>query len=168
VSGSGDDRTGVGVGQADLERVGHELREQGLGNGAQLENAQEGEVEIRHAIEEETYSVASDDAQIRQRCRPDVAVPAQGIEGEVLAQPAVVLPNKGQASTMALLAQPIGEQGSKVERFSGRKAERQPKGTSFVGWRAAAGRRRDDKRRLGVVHGSLRTIARARWLVGDG
>jgi hypothetical protein len=117
MSGRGDDRAGVRVGQADLERVGHELREQGLGDSAQLENAQEGEVKIRHAVEEETNAVAGDDAQIRQRCRPDVAVPAQIIKGEVLAQPAVVLPDKSQAVAMTLHAQPIGEQSAEVERL---------------------------------------------------
>jgi len=70
-----DDRTGVRVGQADLERVGHELREQGLATAPSLENAQEGEVEIRHAIEEETDAVAGHDAKIASFPATNVAIP---------------------------------------------------------------------------------------------
>ena len=96
--------------------------------------------------------------------RPGIAVPAQVIEGEILAQSRVVLPDQGKVAAAALFAVPVAEQSTQIEGPALLDAKGGAEFTQVVGMLG----RCDGGGIVGVDHQSLATASRASMIAGGG
>ena len=104
----GDDGRRLGVLQADKQRFVAEGREERLGDAADLEDAQEAEVELGDPVHEQADALAGLEAEAAEEGADGVRGQADVVVGISLFDAGVAFPDQGQLFAFALLADAVG------------------------------------------------------------
>ena len=119
----GDDGRGVGVLQPHQQRFVAEGGEQRLRHGARLQDAEEADVQLGHAVHEEADPLAGLNAELADKLRDGVGQNAHIIKGEPLLIALVVLPVQGHLVCHAQAADAVAAHPTDVDRVAGLVAQ---------------------------------------------
>ena len=115
----GDNGRRLGVFQPDEKRLVAESGKKRLGNGPDLQNAEDADIELRDLVHEQADAFALADTQSAQKGADGVAGPADVVVGEILFHTAHAFPVQGGLRAVSLEADAVRAVPADVEDSAG-------------------------------------------------